>query len=110
MTTSAARTHTTRRASSTTSLSSSSSSTGIGEEAIAFVPDRCKRNSRTVYVSKCGNNFPAGASIFLATSEMEISHDMGALVMWYGVLADAMVIIHVAYVAYVVVGQLAIWL
>lgn len=29
--------------------------------------------------------------------------------MWYGFLADALVLVHVAYVAYVVVGQLAIW-
>jgi Protein of Unknown function (DUF2784) len=30
--------------------------------------------------------------------------------MWYGYLADAVVIAHVGYVAYVVLGQLAIWL
>src|SRR5579859_7000881 len=30
--------------------------------------------------------------------------------MWYGILADIVVVLHGAYVAYVVVGQLAIWL
>ena len=30
--------------------------------------------------------------------------------MWYGLAADAMVVIHCAYVGYVVLGQLAIWL
>lgn len=30
--------------------------------------------------------------------------------MWYGFLADVVVVLHVGYVAYVVVGQLAIWL
>ena len=30
--------------------------------------------------------------------------------MGYGILADALVAIHVAYVSYVVLGQLAIWL
>ena len=30
--------------------------------------------------------------------------------MGYGILADVMVAIHVAYVSYVVLGQLAIWL
>jgi hypothetical protein len=30
--------------------------------------------------------------------------------MWYGILADFVVAVHVGYVAYVVVGQLAIWL
>jgi len=30
--------------------------------------------------------------------------------MWYGALADIVVVLHVGYVAYVVIGQLAIWL
>ena len=30
--------------------------------------------------------------------------------MWYGYLADAVVIAHIAYVGYVVLGQVAIWL
>src|SRR5437763_458234 len=30
--------------------------------------------------------------------------------MWYGYLADAVVVAHVGYVAYVLVGQAAIWL
>src|SRR5438132_1302825 len=30
--------------------------------------------------------------------------------MWYGFLADVVVVLHVGYVAYVVAGQLAIWL